>query len=150
MADSSLLILWLTLIITKFDDYTRVTITQIFDSVIYVRHRYYLENCVVRNNIDLLFIEWWDIIVDLSHHYHTLIFIPNKYPNATDIMYNTLYNINRNYAIMSASLAHLRSIRTGLLPGSNWKQYIIQQQCRVYWCTRFSSRKTQVLIRSLF
>ena len=93
-----------------------------FDSVIYVRHKYYLESCIVRNNIDLLFIELWDIIVDLSHHYHTLIFIPNKYPNnATDTLYNIHININRNYAIMSA---YLRSIRTGLPPGGNWKRVL--------------------------
>ena len=125
MANSSLLILWLTLIITKFDDYTRVTITQIFDSVIYVRHRYYLENCVERNTIDLLFIEWWDIIVGLSHHYHTLIFIPNKYVpwcNRYYVQYQQelcnyvckfgLFEVNKNSS-MTQLLSHTFTHLTG-------------------------------------
>ena len=38
-----------------------------FDSVIYVRHKYNLESCIVRNNIDLLFIEKSGFVTSLSH-----------------------------------------------------------------------------------
>ena len=95
--------------------------TNKFDLVIlYVRHKYYLENCVVRNNIDLLFIEKSGFVTSLSHPYihmyqtNTLL-LCNRY-------YICMYNINRNCAIMSASLAYLKRIRAGLHFGGHWKK----------------------------
>ena len=95
--------------------------TNKFDLVIlYVRHKYYLENCVVRNNIDLLFIEKSGFVTSLSHPYihmyqtNTLL-LCNRY-------YICMYNINRNCAIMSASLAYLKRVRAGLPFGGNWKK----------------------------